>query len=114
MYGTMTAPQERKGKLETTTTPDTGAAHAATMTDAEVNGPSDETLDWPSLGWRQAEDTVQGLRQRMAGGQGCMFCWRGSRIEWRAVAGFGDALLGCGTTNGVPTGRHTRDCVQCR
>ena len=47
------------------TTPDTGAAHAATMTDAEVNGPSDETLDWPSIDWRQAEDTVRRLRQRI-------------------------------------------------
>ncbi|GAA3753079.1 hypothetical protein GCM10022225_42250 [Plantactinospora mayteni] len=65
MNETVTAPQERKGKLDATTTPDTGAAHAATVADAEVNGPFDEILDWPSIDWRQAEDTVRRLRQRI-------------------------------------------------
>jgi RNA-directed DNA polymerase len=37
------------------------AAVAAGM----ANGPEDRTLDWPSIDWRQAEDQVRRLRQRI-------------------------------------------------
>jgi len=30
-----------------------------------VNGPEDEVLDWDAVGWRQAEDDVRRLRQRI-------------------------------------------------
>jgi RNA-directed DNA polymerase len=44
--------------LDATTIP----AQAA---DAVVNGPSDEVLDWSSIDWRRAEDSVRRLRQRI-------------------------------------------------
>lgn len=30
-----------------------------------VNGPKDDALDWPSIKWRQVEDDVRRLRQRI-------------------------------------------------
>ena len=30
-----------------------------------VNGPEDEITDWPSIHWRQVEDDVRRLRQRI-------------------------------------------------
>ena len=30
-----------------------------------VNGPEDEVLDWDAVGWRQVEDDVRRLRQRI-------------------------------------------------
>ena len=30
-----------------------------------VNGPEDEVLDWEAVDWRQVEDDVQRLRQRI-------------------------------------------------
>lgn len=41
------------------------AAQAATSTAAIVNGPEDETTDWPSIDWRTVEDDVRRLRQRI-------------------------------------------------
>lgn len=32
---------------------------------AEVNGPTDEPLDWDAVGWRVVEDDVRRLRQRI-------------------------------------------------
>src|SRR5438132_5822315 len=40
---------EPRDKLDTTT----------------VNGPEDEVLDWDAVDWRQAEDSVRRLRQRI-------------------------------------------------
>jgi reverse transcriptase-like protein len=40
---------EPRDKLDTTT----------------VNGPEDEVLDWDAVNWRQAEDNVRRLRQRI-------------------------------------------------
>ena len=57
--------REREDKLDTTTTPATGTAQAAPVADAVVNGPSDDVLDWQSVDWRQAEDSVRRLRQRI-------------------------------------------------
>ncbi len=57
--------------MATTTT---GAAHAVTMSAgvAVVNGPEDEVSGWSSIDWRQAEDDVRRLRQRIftAAGEG--------------------------------------------
>src|SRR5262249_42711581 len=61
----MPEPREREDKLDATTTPVAGAAHAAAVADAVVNGPSDDALDWQSVDCRQAEDTVRRLRQRI-------------------------------------------------
>ena len=35
------------------------------MDTATVNGPEDEVLDWEAVDWRQVEDDVQRLRQRI-------------------------------------------------
>lgn len=40
-------------------------AHAATAGEVMVNGPADESTDWWSIDWRQAEDDVRRLRQRI-------------------------------------------------
>jgi RNA-directed DNA polymerase len=32
---------------------------------ATVNGPEDEVLDWEAVDWRQVEDDVRRLRQRI-------------------------------------------------
>jgi hypothetical protein len=32
---------------------------------AVVNGPEDEPLDWDAVGWRQTEENVRRLRQRI-------------------------------------------------
>jgi RNA-directed DNA polymerase len=43
-----------------------GAADAATDSPAVMaNGPEDEGTDWPSIDWRQADDDVRRLRQRI-------------------------------------------------
>ncbi len=31
----------------------------------EVNGPEDDVLDWPAIDWREVEDDVRRLRQRI-------------------------------------------------
>ena len=58
---------EPKDKLDTTTTLAAGTAtpepHAAGV--GAVNGPKDETTDWASIDWRQVEDDVRRLRQRI-------------------------------------------------
>ena len=46
------------------TTP-TDAADAAGSCLVVVNGPDDELLDWSSIDWRQAEQNVRRLRQRI-------------------------------------------------
>ena len=33
--------------------------------DVVVNGPGGELLDWDAVGWRQAEENVRRLRQRI-------------------------------------------------
>jgi len=58
-----TAP-EPKGKLDTMTT-STEAAQAAGRDVGVVNGPEDEVTDWLSIDWRQVEDDVERLRQRI-------------------------------------------------
>src|SRR6266568_5015835 len=61
---------EPRDKLDTTT----------------VNGPEDEVLDWDAVNWRQAEDNVRRLRQRIftaskAGDlQKVMLCSRSSAL----------------------------------
>ena len=40
-------------------------AQAAAVADGVVNGPRDSVLDWPSIRWRQVEDDVRRLRQRI-------------------------------------------------
>ena len=35
------------------------------MDTATVNGPEDEVLDWEAVDWRQVEDDVRRLRQRI-------------------------------------------------
>ncbi len=32
---------------------------------ATVNRPEDDVIDWPSINWRQVEDNVRRLRQRI-------------------------------------------------
>jgi hypothetical protein len=38
---------------------------AAAVTDAVVNGPEGEPLDWDAVDWRQVEEDVRRLRQRI-------------------------------------------------
>jgi hypothetical protein len=38
---------------------------AAAVTDAVVNGPEGEFLDWDAVDWRQVEEDVRRLRQRI-------------------------------------------------
>jgi RNA-directed DNA polymerase len=47
------------------TTHTAGAAQAAATAADMANGPEDEIADWPSIDWRQAEDDVRRLRQRI-------------------------------------------------
>jgi RNA-directed DNA polymerase len=47
------------------TTQTDAAARTATPAAARVNGPEDETTDWPSIDWRTVEDNVRRLRQRI-------------------------------------------------
>lgn len=42
-----------------------GAAQAAAARVEAVNGPEGEALDWPSVDWRQVEEDVRRLRQRI-------------------------------------------------
>jgi RNA-directed DNA polymerase len=60
-------PPEPKDKLDTMTTFAAGTAtlepHAATV--GVVNGPEGVTTDWASIDWRQVEDDVRRLRQRI-------------------------------------------------
>src|SRR6266536_6088004 len=56
---------EPKDKLDTVTTPAAGAAQAATAAVGEVNGPEDVPTDWRLIDWRQVEDDVRRLRQRI-------------------------------------------------
>jgi RNA-directed DNA polymerase len=54
---------EPRGKLDTNMARTAGApASAAAQT---VNGPEGDILDWESVDWRQAEDDVRRLRQRI-------------------------------------------------
>jgi RNA-directed DNA polymerase len=58
---------EPKGKLDTmaTHTANAAAAGPAAAGVGVVNGPEDETTDWSSINWRQVEDNVRRLRQRI-------------------------------------------------
>src|SRR6266571_2632816 len=56
---------EPKDKLDTVTTPAAGAAQAATAAVGAVNGPEDVPTDWLLVNWRQVEDDVRRLRQRI-------------------------------------------------
>src|SRR6266702_2351854 len=56
---------EPKDKLDTVTTPAAGAAQAATAAVGAVNGPEDVPTDWLLVDWRQVEDDVRRLRQRI-------------------------------------------------
>ena len=38
---------------------------AAAVTDAVVNGPEGDPLDWDAVNWRQVEEDVRRLRQRI-------------------------------------------------
>ena len=38
---------------------------AAAVTDAVVNGPEGDPLDWDAVDWRQVEEDVRRLRQRI-------------------------------------------------
>ena len=38
---------------------------AAAVTDAVVNGPEGDPLDWDAVDWRQVEENVRRLRQRI-------------------------------------------------
>ena len=38
---------------------------AAAVTDAVVNGPEGDLLDWDAVDWRQVEEDVRRLRQRI-------------------------------------------------
>jgi RNA-directed DNA polymerase len=42
-----------------------GAVDAAVSADVSVNGPEGADLDWASIDWRQVEDEVRRLRQRI-------------------------------------------------
>jgi RNA-directed DNA polymerase len=55
---------EPRGKLDTTLIAD-GAAPALPAASAPVNGPEGEDLDWASIDWRQVEEDVRRLRQRI-------------------------------------------------
>src|SRR6266498_1114903 len=56
---------EPKDKLDTVTTPAAGVAQAATAAVGAVNGPEDVPTDWLLVDWRQVEDDVRRLRQRI-------------------------------------------------
>ncbi len=58
---------EPKGKLDTmpTRTANAAAAGPAAAGVGVVNGPEGETTDWSLVNWRQVEDRVRRLRQRI-------------------------------------------------
>lgn len=56
---------EPKGKLDTVTTVTTGSATATGMAVGTVNGPEGAVTDWLAIDWRQVEDDVRRLRQRI-------------------------------------------------
>lgn len=58
----MATTPEPRGKLDATTT---RAEAMATADAAMVNGPEDELPDWTAIDWREAEDNVRRLRQRI-------------------------------------------------
>jgi RNA-directed DNA polymerase len=58
----MTATPEPKDKLDAMTTP---PAALAAGWDATANGPEGENLDWQTIDWPAAEETVRRLRQRI-------------------------------------------------
>src|SRR5512139_425236 len=56
---------EPRDKLDAAVTPDVGTAKAVPDRVAVANGPEDNVTDWRSIDWRQAEDDVRRLRQRI-------------------------------------------------
>jgi len=69
----MSVVPEPKGKLGIMTTTVTSTARAGRAFGVVVNGPEGEPTDWLSIDWRQVEDDVRRLRQRIftaAKGQG--------------------------------------------
>ena len=56
---------EPKDKLGIMTTSVLAVASAATAAAGVVNGPGDVPIDWSSIDWRQVEDDVRRLRQRI-------------------------------------------------
>jgi RNA-directed DNA polymerase len=54
-----------KGKLDTMTIRTATVARTAVTAAGAVNGPEDEPLDWSSIDWRQVQDDVRRLRQRI-------------------------------------------------
>jgi hypothetical protein len=70
-----------------------GAAQAAAGGVAGANGPEDDVTDWLSIDWRQAEDDVRRLRQRIftasQAGEECVHCLR----RHEAAEGIESALL---------------------
>ncbi len=60
----MTVALEPKGKLDARTAR-AGAAHAAPVAAAVVNGPEDDPSGWHAVDWHAAEESVRRLRQRI-------------------------------------------------
>jgi RNA-directed DNA polymerase len=54
-----------KGKLDTMTIRRVTVAQTAVTAAGVANGPEDEPLDWSSIDWRQVQDDVRRLRQRI-------------------------------------------------
>ena len=51
--------------MDTKATKTGRATRVAVPVVGAVNGPEDEITDWPSIHWRQVEDDVRRLRQRI-------------------------------------------------
>src|SRR5260370_22138312 len=60
----MTVALEPKGKLDARTAR-AGAAHAAPVAAAVVNGPEDDPSGWHGVDWHGGEESVRRLRQRI-------------------------------------------------
>ncbi len=61
----LTTTSEPKGKLAAMTTTTTAAGQPAAAVTDVGNGPEDDDLGWQSIDWRQVEDDVGRLRQRI-------------------------------------------------
>jgi RNA-directed DNA polymerase len=94
----------RRGKLDTTI--DT-AATAVAAVDVSVNGPEDAPPDWDATRWRQAEDEVRRLRQRIFAASQAGDLKRVRNLQKLMLRSRSNALLSVRRVTEINAGRKT-------
>src|SRR5207342_759931 len=94
----------RRGKLDATTMLDTTAVADIA---AVVNGPEDEPLDWDAVQWRQAEENVRRLRQRIFAASRAGDLKRVRNLQKLLLRSRGNALVAVRRVTELNAGRTT-------